>query len=120
MADRLEAVLAELRVFVEERDWRRFHDPKNLSMLIASEAGELAAILRWTDNRDADDAVTREPVRTKLADEVADVLIGALLLCDRMGLDPIDAMRGKLAKNRRNYPADAVRGTSERPTRERA
>ena len=118
MSDRLEAFLEELRGFVAERDWRKFHDPKNLSMLIASEAGELASVLRWTDNREADEAVTSEPLRTKLAHEVADVLIGALLLCDRMGLDPIAIMREKLAKNRRNYPAEQVRGSADRPKRE--
>jgi dCTP diphosphatase len=117
MTDRLEAFLEELRGFVRERDWRKFHDPKNLSMLIASEAGELAAVLRWTDNGEADAAVAEEPLRTRLAHEAADVLIGALLLCDRMGLDPIALMREKLDKNRRNYPADAVRGSADRPKR---
>lgn len=52
--ERLEALLLELRAFVREREWEQFHDPKNLAMALASEAGELAAELRWVPNTDAD------------------------------------------------------------------
>ena len=50
----LDEVLEDIRAFVRERDWERFHDPKNLAMAVVSEAGELAAELRWVDNADAD------------------------------------------------------------------
>lgn len=46
-----EPLLEEIRTFVRERDWERFHDPKNLSMLLASEVGELLALFRWVDNQ---------------------------------------------------------------------
>lgn len=114
---RLDLLVAELRAFVAERDWSKFHDPKNLSMLVASEAGELAAVLRWVDNREADDAVRAEPVRTKLTGEIADVAIGLLLLCDRLGVDLVDVARAKLETNRANYPSDVVRGSAARPPR---
>lgn len=117
MTDRLRALEEELRAFVAERDWRKFHDPKNLSMLVASEAGELASVLRWTDNQAADAAVAEEPLRTKLAHEIGDVALGLLLLCDRVGLDLVEVARAKLERNRANYPADLVRGTAERPDR---
>src|SRR2546421_5545598 len=115
MSTALAALMADLRRFVEERDWAQFHDPKNLAMLLASEAGELVAELRWVPG-DRADAHARDPAaRARLAAEIGDVGIALLLLCDRIGLDPVEAMQSKLAANRLRYPADASRGRAERP-----
>lgn len=111
--DRLEAVMIELREFVAEREWHRFHDPKNLAMAVASEAGELLAELRWVPNGDAD-RVCQEPARRqRIADEVADVAITLLMLADRMQLDLPEAIRAKMLKNQAKYPAEECRGRSE-------
>ncbi len=112
--DRLAALLTDLRDFVEARNWKQFHDPKNLSMLAASEAGELLALFRWVNNQDADEYAMREPNHARIAAEVADVGIALLLLCDRLGLDFVEAVKAKIEVNRRNYPADRVRGRAER------
>jgi NTP pyrophosphatase (non-canonical NTP hydrolase) len=113
----LEALRAELRQFVAERDWQQFHDPKNLAMLLASEAGELLAEYRWVASQDADAVSRDEARRERILAEIGDVGIALMLLCDRIGADPVAAMRHKLARNRQRYPADAVRGSSERPGR---
>lgn len=116
--DRLDDTLEDLRSFVAEREWRQFHDPKNLTMALASEVGELMAEYRWVRNEEAD-AHSRQPGRAAAIEaEIADVGITLLLLCDRVGVDLLDAMRRKLAVNRKNYPADRSRGRSERPPRE--
>jgi dCTP diphosphatase len=109
------SLLEELRRFVAERDWSQFHDPKNLSMLLASEAGELLAEYRWVRNGDSD-AFSREPEpRQRIADEVGDVGIALVLLCDRIGLDLEKAMRDKLARNRQRYPVEHSKGKASRP-----
>jgi NTP pyrophosphatase (non-canonical NTP hydrolase) len=109
------SLLEELRQFVAERDWRQFHDPKNLSMLLASEAGELLAEYRWVKN-DESDAFSRDPqARQRIADEVGDVGIALALLCDRIGLDLQTAMRDKLARNRQRYPVEHSKGKAARP-----
>jgi dCTP diphosphatase len=111
----IEALLPLLRAFVAERDWARFHDPKNLAMLLASEAGELLAEYRWIAN-DAADAASRDPaLRARVAAEIGDVGIALLLLCDRTGIDLSEAMMAKLEVNRRKYPADQTRGRADRP-----
>jgi len=80
-------LLEELRGFVREREWEQFHDPKNLAMLVASEAGELLAEYRWIPNERAD-AFSPEPeARQRIAAEIGDVGIALLLLCDRTGVD---------------------------------
>ena len=109
------ALLEELRDFVKEREWEQFHDPKNLAMLLASEAGELLAEYRWIPN-DRADAFSREPeARQRIANEIGDVGLALLLLCDRTGIDFVAAMRDKLEENRRRYPIELSRGRAARP-----
>jgi NTP pyrophosphatase (non-canonical NTP hydrolase) len=112
----LPELTAALRAFVAERDWAQFHDPKNLAMLLASEAGELVAEYRWVKGDEAD-ACSRAPEpRARIAAEIADVGIAVLLLCDRIGLDLGEAIADKLAKNALRYPPEASRGRADRPT----
>lgn len=108
--DRLDEIRDEIRAFVRERAWEQFHDPKNLAMAVASEAGELAAELRWVPNTEADAWCRDEAQRARVADEVGDVAITLLMFADRAGLDLVECMRQKLTKNRAKYPADRVRG----------
>lgn len=109
----LDTIVSELRAFVRERDWERFHDPKNLAMAVASEAGELAAELRWVPGPEAD-AWCRVPEnRARVSAEIADVLVTTLMLADRIELDVVVAIREKMEKNRAKYPAERVRGRAE-------
>jgi NTP pyrophosphatase (non-canonical NTP hydrolase) len=113
---RCDGMMGELRAFVAEREWEQFHDPKNLAMAVASEAGELLAEYRWVSNAEADDYSRDEDRRPRIAAEAADVGIALLLFCDRIGLDLIDAIKEKMALNRRNYPVEESRGRWERPS----
>lgn len=105
----------KLRLFVAERDWQQFHDPKNLSMLLASEVGELVAELRWVRNEEADSKLKEVGLREKVVEEIGDVVIAAFLLADRIGVDPIEAALCKLEKNKKKYPRDLAKGKAERP-----
>lgn len=115
-ADRLAELQARLREFTAERDWSQFHDPKNLAMAIASEAGELLAELRWVNSADADRHVRSDEHRLAIEQEVADVAIALLLFCDRTGIDLLDAVGSKIEVNANRYPVDRAKGRSERPT----
>jgi NTP pyrophosphatase (non-canonical NTP hydrolase) len=114
-SDRLAELQARLRQFTAERDWNQFHDPKNLAMAVASEAGELLAELRWVNGTDADRHVRSKEHRAGIEHEAADVAIALLLFCDRSGFDLLDAIARKIELNRQRYPIDASRGRSERP-----
>jgi len=111
----LESFLAELRQFVAERDWRQFHDPKNLAMLVTSEAGELLAEYRWVANTAADAHSAEPQARARIAAEIGDVGTALMLLCDRIGVDLVAAMSAKLDRNRERYPVDKARGKADRP-----
>jgi len=100
----LEEVMGEIRAFVAARGWEPFHDPKNLAMAVASEAGELCAELRWIASDRADEFTQRPDVRQGVEDEAADVAITLLMFCDRVGIDLVSAIRRKLKKNALRYP----------------
>jgi dCTP diphosphatase len=114
MAD-IETFVTELRQAVAEREWSQFHDPKNLAMLLASEVGELVAEYRWVPGASADEHSRDGKARERIVDEIGDVGIALLLLCDRIDVDLIEAVSRKLKKNRERYPVEKVRGKAERP-----
>jgi dCTP diphosphatase len=108
-------LIQKLRAFVAEREWEQFHDPKNLAMAVASEAGELLAEYRWVRSGEADDYARDEAAKTRVSDETADVAIALLLFCDRVGIQLADAIERKLQINETNYPASRSRGVAQRP-----
>ncbi len=114
---KLEEFLGDLRQFVAEREWGQFHDPKNLAMLLASEVGELVAEYRWVAGAAGDEHSRAAEPRARIADEIGDVGIALLLLCERTGIDLLQAMSDKLERNRARYPVEAARGKAERPGR---
>lgn len=99
------ALEAALQQFADARDWQRFHTPRNLMLALTGEVGELAEIFQWL----TDEEVSRladDPTRfTHLQEEVADVLLYLVRLASVMKLDINAAVRDKLAKNARKYPA---------------
>jgi len=111
----LEVFATELRRFVAEREWAQFHDPKNLAMLLASEVGELVAEYRWVTGVAADEHSRAAAPRARITDEIGDVGIALVLLCERTGIDLLQAMSDKLERNRARYPVDRARGRADRP-----
>jgi NTP pyrophosphatase (non-canonical NTP hydrolase) len=106
----LEDVREALRLFVAEREWDQFHNPKNLVMALVAEAGELVEHFQWLAPEQAERPAPEVLREVEL--EVADVLLLLLRLCDRLGIDPIDAARKKLEINRVKYPVEKARGKS--------
>ncbi|MCY3608280.1 MAG: nucleotide pyrophosphohydrolase [Acidimicrobiaceae bacterium] len=97
---------ARLRQFSEDRDWNRFHTPKNLVMALAGEAGELAAVLQWVDGHEATEATAEGGgLRNELTDEMADVMIYLARLADVVDVDLNDAVGAKLLRNEQRFPS---------------
>lgn len=106
---------AAVQAFVDERDWRQFHTPKNLAMSLAIEAAELMEHFQWLDVPESV-ARGRDPAhREAIADEIADVCCYLLSLANALELDLTSAVKSKLVKNAAKYPADVCRGRFERP-----
>ncbi len=119
MSDRATTV-AELRervlAFVRERDWEQFHAPKNLSMALAAETGELMEHFLWMSPEQSR-AVVQDPAkRHKIEEEIADVVIYALEFANMTGIDVAAAIERKLAVNAKKYPVEKAKGRSDKYT----
>jgi NTP pyrophosphatase (non-canonical NTP hydrolase) len=102
--------------FARERDWEQFHAPKNLSMALAAEAGELMEHFLWASPQESR-AVAADPAkRAKIAEELADVVIYALEFANATSLDLSAAIAAKIDANARKYPVEKSRGKSAKYT----
>ncbi|MBI4626497.1 MAG: nucleotide pyrophosphohydrolase [Verrucomicrobia bacterium] len=102
--------------FVRERDWEQFHSPKNLSMALAAETGELMEHFLWATPEESRAIATDGVKRGRIADELADVVIYALEFANITGLDVAAAIEAKMAANAKKYPVEKARGRSEKYT----
>jgi NTP pyrophosphatase (non-canonical NTP hydrolase) len=104
----VEQLIQAIRAFNREREWERFHTPKNLAMALCVEAGEVVEQFQWLTSEQSE----RLPPETldNVREEIGDVLIYLLNLADRLGIDPLQAAWDKLDQNRSKYPAEKVRG----------
>lgn len=100
--------------FVAEREWERFHSPKNLAMALSVEASELLEVFQWLTEEQSRAAAPE--VKAAAADEIADVLIYLLQISHRLGIDPLEAALAKVEKNALKYPVDKARGLSKKYT----
>jgi dCTP diphosphatase len=96
--------------FVAERDWRRFHAPKNLSMSLAIEAAELMEHFQWISPEQSRHMADDPDRLAEVGDELADVICYALAMANELGLDLSTAVRSKMVKNKQKYPAEEYRG----------
>jgi NTP pyrophosphatase (non-canonical NTP hydrolase) len=109
--DSLTQIQDAVRQFRDERDWRQFHSPKNLSMSIAIEAAELMEHFQWLTVEEAARLPRQDPAaRQAIAEELADVLMYCVSLADILDFDIPTIMRHKLAKNREKYPPEQYQG----------
>jgi dCTP diphosphatase len=104
-----------LRAFTAARDWQPFHSPKNLAMALSVEAAELLEVFQWMTQADSRDL--GPAAKAAASEEIADVLLYLILLCDELGVDPIAAAERKMVANGEKYPVDKARGTSTKYTR---
>jgi NTP pyrophosphatase (non-canonical NTP hydrolase) len=103
---------AEIAAFIGRRDWEQFHDPKNLSMAIATEAAELMEHFRWVRSDAAHEHARSPDQREAIAEELADVLAFLLSFANATGIDLASTLRAKMAKNAIKYPEDQFKGRS--------
>lgn len=96
----MEELLSALRKFRDERDWAKFHTPKDLAVSVSVEAGELLELFQWRYDGHSID----ESTKINVADEASDVVIYALMLFDKLGLDPREEILRKIARNAKRFP----------------
>jgi NTP pyrophosphatase (non-canonical NTP hydrolase) len=116
-ADTTVATLRDvMRTFVAERDWHKYHTPRNLAASVCVEAGELLELFQWTTQDEAVRKTTDESdFRRAVGEEMSDVLMYLISLANSMDLDLASAVEAKMIKNRKKYPSEKFQGHYERP-----
>jgi NTP pyrophosphatase (non-canonical NTP hydrolase) len=110
----IKEIAEELRKFADEREWKQFHTPKNVSMALSVEASELLEIFQWLTPDESARLTSKQHAR--VAEEIGDVANYLIRLCDLLELDLEECAWKKIEINRSKYPADIVRGSSEKYT----
>jgi NTP pyrophosphatase (non-canonical NTP hydrolase) len=111
----LEALRERMRKFSVDRDWGKFHDPKSVLLALVGEVGELAELFQWLPAADAGSLAAAEPLRTRVGEELADVLLYLILLADVLGIDLAAAAGMKMSDSERRFPVDQVAGQAPQP-----
>jgi dCTP diphosphatase len=112
--DSLNNLRNRLREFAKERDWDKFHSPKNLSMALIAEAAELIEHFQWLTQEES--AQLPEEKLKEVEQELADILIYLVRISDKLGIDLVEAAHKKVELNKIKYPAAQVRGDARRYT----
>lgn len=114
MKDNLKEITKKINDFRIARDWKQFHNPKNLAEAITLEASELLEFYQWKTLEQSLE-VSQEK-KDAISQEIADIAIYLLMICDEIGIDLLDAMESKIKINNEKYPVSKSKGNSKKYT----
>ncbi|GAA3536231.1 nucleotide pyrophosphohydrolase [Amycolatopsis ultiminotia] len=100
----LDDLTQRLRDFAAARDWEPFHTPKNLTMALSGEVGELIALFQWLTPEEATQWRTDPTREFNVQDEIADVTLYLIRLADVLGIDLLAAANAKVDRNEKRFP----------------
>ncbi len=107
--DNLNEIIEEIIKFRDERDWKQFHDSKNLATAISIEAAELNELFLWKTVEESE-----QVDKVKLKEELADIMIYSLLLTHKHGFDVEKIILEKISKNSKKYPVKKAKGNANK------
>jgi len=105
-------LIKRIRDFADERDWKKFHSPKNISMALSVEVGELLEHFQWLSQEES--KTPNNDLKHDIAEEAADVFLYLLRLCDQLDIDLIESANKKIDKNALKYPVEKSKGISKK------
>jgi|SRR5215208_1740979 len=110
----LEDLRSAISAFIQERDWEQFHSPKNLAMALSVEVAEIVEHFQWLTEEQSQ-TLPQEKL-AEIREEIGDVMIYLTELANKLGLDPVEAAKSKVAINEQKYPAELARGKASKYT----
>ena len=110
----LDLLRDEIRKFALDRDWEKFHSPKNLSMALIAESAELLEHFLWLTEKQSRQLDSKK--LGKVAEEIGDVLIYLIRIADQLGIDPLSAAQKKVLVNAQKYPVRHAQGNAKKYT----
>ncbi len=112
MAKDIASLLEKIKKFRDERDWKQFHNHKDMAISIVLEASELLEHFQWKNNEEIEKAAKEN--REEIGEEMADILVYLLELSDNLEIDIIEAAEKKMRKNEIKYPVIKAKGTAKK------
>ncbi|MBC7764535.1 nucleotide pyrophosphohydrolase [Microbacteriaceae bacterium] len=113
-SDDLKTLQQKIVSFRDARDWKQFHNPKDMAISLMLEAGELLEHFQWKNDNEMSSHVNTN--KEDVSDELADVMYWVLLMANDLEIDLPKAMQSKLAKNNKKYPIDTASGNHKKYT----
>ena len=95
--------------FRDDRDWRKFHNEKDLAISISLEASELLELFQWKKSEEVVEKSLQE-----IREELADVFIYSFMMADNLNLDVEEIIKSKLDLNEQKYPVEKSRGSNKK------
>jgi NTP pyrophosphatase (non-canonical NTP hydrolase) len=111
----LEQVKAIMREFVGEREWHKYHTPKNLTMAAACEVGELMELFQWLTAEESTEKLKDPAFKKAVGEELTDSILFLMSFATACDIDIASAVQAKMEKNRKKYPKEKFKGHYERP-----
>jgi len=108
----IQKIQADLAQFAAERDWDKFHSPKNLTMALAGEAGELVALFQWMSEDESANIPANSHKHARIREEMADVFIYLAQLAYVLDVDIEQTVNDKIADNVKRYPIELSKGNA--------
>lgn len=106
----LEELIVIIREFVRERNWEQFNRPSALAISASIEMGELLELFQWKTDEDVKTAFMDEDFVIALGEEIIDVIVYLLRICDQAGIEPTQVFFDKMKKNAEMYPIEDWKG----------
>src|SRR3954452_20593394 len=115
MSDNTIAELTQLAIrFRDERDWKQFHNPKDMALSLVLESSELLELMQWKNGQELEEHLRKN--RESLSAELADVLFWVLAIAHDNGIELGAAFRQKISQNEQKYPVEKAKGVSTKYT----
>lgn len=105
----LDALNEKLKLFIVERDWGKFHSPKNLAMALSGEVGELISHFQWLSEHESYLKSDEEKLM-EVKDEIADIFLYLIMLSNKLDVDMVSTAMDKIDKNEIKYPVSLSKG----------
>ncbi len=110
----METLSKDIALFAKERDWEKYHSPKNLAIALSVEASELLEIFLWLSEEES--LNLSENKLNDIREEIGDIMIYLINLASKFGIDPIECAKQKIEINKAKYPSKLVKGSAKKYT----
>lgn len=112
-----EPIMKKIKKFRDERDWKKFHNPKDMAEALVIEASELLELFLWKSQKESHEFLKDKKNHGEVSDELADIMVFLMEFADNFGIDLEKAIEKKLQKNAKKYPVHKSKGIATKYTK---